>query len=606
MTSFTLKGLPRPRKLRTALTAIAIILGVATVSGTFVLTDSIDKAFNSIFTEVYSGTDATITAKSPVRHGGRIGDDRGRLRRVAAARRCRRCRTSRTRSAASRARTRSSSRTGRRSRRRRAEPRLLASTRRSRSSTRSRSSRAAGRARTRSWSTSRPRTRRTSVLGSTIGVQAEGPVESCKISGFVKFGSVGSIGGATLRGFDLPTAQRLFGKEGKLDQIRVALRSRASHPSALVSRDPRDPAAEHARSAPGRRRRSEDATATDEFISFLRYFLLAFGLIALFVGAFVIVNSLSITIAQRTRELATLRTLGASRRQVQVSVVLEALVMGVLASVVGLFLGLGLAKGLFSLFDAVGFTLPNNGILLEARTVVVSLALGILVTLIASFFPALRATRVPPIAAVREGAELPPGRFHRFRTPFAALLDRARLRAARARALLARHLDRAAPADPRHAARVHRRRDALGAVHPRALRPPRVAGDEDRRRGRHARARQRAAQPAAHRVHCRRADDRPRARHARGDARGGHHRVVQRRRERHLHGGLRDHGAEQLLADPDLGRRGSGRRRRVSSAAGSVRTGEHARVRQEGVHDRGDARGAGRDDARTGRRARRT
>ena len=166
----------------------------------------------------------------------------------------------------------------------------------------------------------------------------------------------------------------------------------------------------------------EDAKSTDEFISFLRYFLLAFGLIALFVGAFVIVNSLSITIAQRTRELATLRTLGASRRQVRVSVVLEALVMGVLASIVGLFLGLGLAKGLFALFDAVGFTLPNNGILLETRTIVVSLALGIIVTLIASFFPALRATRVPPIAAVREGAELPPGRFHRFRTPFAAVL----------------------------------------------------------------------------------------------------------------------------------------------------------------------------------------
>ena len=79
----------------------------------------------------------------------------------------------------------------------------------------------------------------------------------------------------------------------------------------------------------------EDAKATDEFISFLRYFLLAFGVIALFVGAFVIVNSLSITIAQRTRELATLRTLGASRRQVRISVVLEALVMGVLASIVG-------------------------------------------------------------------------------------------------------------------------------------------------------------------------------------------------------------------------------------------------------------------------------
>ena len=97
-------------------------------------------------------------------------------------------------------------------------------------------------------------------------------------------------------------------------------------------------------------------------------------MIALFVGAFVIVNSLSITIAQRTRELATLRTLGASRRQVRVSVVVEALVMGVLASIVGLFLGLGLAKGLFALFDAVGFTLPNNGLLFETRTIIVSLA----------------------------------------------------------------------------------------------------------------------------------------------------------------------------------------------------------------------------------------
>jgi putative ABC transport system permease protein len=88
--------------------------------------------------------------------------------------------------------------------------------------------------------------------------------------------------------------------------------------------------------------------------------------------------------------------------------VLEALVMGVLASIVGPVPRLGLAKGLFSLFDAVGFTLPNNGILLETRTVIVSLALGIVVTLIASFFPALRATRVPPIAAVREGASCRP------------------------------------------------------------------------------------------------------------------------------------------------------------------------------------------------------
>ena len=97
-------------------------------------------------------------------------------------------------------------------------------------------------------------------------------------------------------------------------------------------------------------------------------------MIALFVGAFVIVNSLSITIAQRTRELATLRTLGASRRQVRRRVVLEAFVIGVAGVVVGLFVGLALAKGLFALFDAVGFTLPNSGLLFEPRTVIVAIA----------------------------------------------------------------------------------------------------------------------------------------------------------------------------------------------------------------------------------------
>ena len=129
-----------------------------------------------------------------------------------------------------------------------------------------------------------------------------------------------------------------------------------------------------------------------------------------------IANSLSITIAQRTREFATIRTLGGSRRQVLGSIVLEALVVGTVASIVGLVSGLALAKGLFKLFDAVGFTLPNQGLLLETRTIVVSLLVGILVTLLASLRPAVRATRVPPIAAVREGATLPESRFARFRT----------------------------------------------------------------------------------------------------------------------------------------------------------------------------------------------
>jgi putative ABC transport system permease protein len=114
--------------------------------------------------------------------------------------------------------------------------------------------------------------------------------------------------------------------------------------------------------------------------------------------------------------------LGASRRQVLLSIIVEALVVGVLASVTGLFLGLLLAKGLFRLFDAVGFTLPNTGLVFETRTIVVALLAGILVTLVASLRPAIRATRVPPVAAVREGGTLPRGRFARFRGVGALLL----------------------------------------------------------------------------------------------------------------------------------------------------------------------------------------
>src|SRR6185437_11928509 len=175
----------------------------------------------------------------------------------------------------------------------------------------------------------------------------------------------------------------------------------------------------------GAQQAAEDAKDTDSFISFLRGFLLAFGGIALFVGSFVIANSLSITIAQRTREFATYRTMGATRRQVLRAIVVEALVIGTAASVVGLFLGLGIAKGLFKLFDAVGFTLPNSGIIFATRTVIVSMIVGVIVTLIASLRPAIRATRVPPIAAVREGSTLPPSRFARFRVVGSAIVTAA-------------------------------------------------------------------------------------------------------------------------------------------------------------------------------------
>ena len=121
-----------------------------------------------------------------------------------------------------------------------------------------------------------------------------------------------------------------------------------------------------------------------------------------------IFNALSITVAQRTREFATLRTLGASRKQVMRSVRLEGLVLGVLASAIGLALGLGIAQAMMALIAALGFDFPKHAPVVAPPTIIISLILGTGVTLLASLVPARRATRVPPIAAVREGATLPP------------------------------------------------------------------------------------------------------------------------------------------------------------------------------------------------------
>lgn len=400
------------RKLRAALTAIAIVLGVAMVSGTFVLTDSIDRAFNSIFNDIRQGSNVVVSGKAAFD----LGND------STAAPSFPDSVLQRVRGLPGVAEAEGSVD---------GEAQLIGDNGKAivyggapnlGFSIADGGSRfnplqlVSGR-----WPGANEVVVDQSTAGKegfhageTIGVQAEGPIRQMRISGIVKFGSLSTIGGATLAGFDLPTAQQMFGKRGELDEIAIA--SKNGVPDTELLKEVRSvlPPTAQARSAA--QQAKSDAEGTNSFISFLRGFLLAFAGIALFVGSFVIANSLSITIAQRTREFATLRTIGASRRQVLVAVVVEALVVGAVASVVGLFLGLGLAEGLFSLFDAVGFTLPNTGLLFEPRTAVVALLVGVVVTLLASIRPAIRATRVAPVAAVREGAELPPSRFARYRT----------------------------------------------------------------------------------------------------------------------------------------------------------------------------------------------
>jgi putative ABC transport system permease protein len=411
VTSFALRSL-FSRKLRTALTAVAILLGVAMISGTYVLTDSISSAFDAIFTQTYQGTDAVISGKSAFdlsTNGLTTAPpfDQSLLAKVKSLPEVRAAIGGVGGEAQLIGKNGKAIVFG-------GAPNLGFSVDPSQPEFNSLKL-VDGR-----WpkkdevvvdeSTAR---KKHIEVGQIVGVQAEGPIERLRVSGLVKFGSVSTIGGATLAGFDLSTAQRLFDKVGQLDQIRLGAKNGVSPAKLAAAVRPILPRGTQVKT--GGTQASSDAKDTNSFISFLQTFLLSFAGIALFVGAFVIANSLSITIAQRTREFATLRTLGASRGQVLRTVILEALVMGALASAVGVAVGVALGKGLFKLFDAVGFTLPNNGLTVAPRTIVVSLVVGILVTLFASLRPALRATRVPPIAAVREGATLPVGRFHRFR-----------------------------------------------------------------------------------------------------------------------------------------------------------------------------------------------
>jgi putative ABC transport system permease protein len=418
MIGVALRGLAG-RKLRAVLTAFAIVLGVAMVSGTYVLTDTIDRAFSNLISETYAETDARVTGKaadisfqgetaatpampeemledvralpSVAFAGGTIVDEEAMLLDKEGKA---------INGDATFALGLDTS-----PELERFNPTNLV----------------AGR-----WPSGPSDTvidagtadREGYRVGDVIGVSAIGPVREFEIVGIAQYGGVDSIGSATFAVFDVPTAQALVGKVGKLDEIFVAAEQGVS-PEQLVD-EIRTSLPASLEVMTGTESAQEEADEISAFTDIIRYFLLAFAGIALFVGSFVIFNTLSITVAQRTREFATLRTIGASRRQVLGSVVIEALVIGFVSAVIGLGLGIGLAYGLKVLFAAIGLELPEVGLVLALRTVIVSLSIGVVVTLLAGLMPAIRATRVPPIAAVREGAELPKSRLA-FLTPYAGV-----------------------------------------------------------------------------------------------------------------------------------------------------------------------------------------
>ena len=245
-------------------------------------------------------------------------------------------------------------------------------------------------------------------VGDSIVISTLGTRHTFKVAGTVSYLSETLPPRPTVAVWDIKSAQTLLHRTGRFDIMSIKAKPGTSGAQLERAIQPLLPANLQVK---GSKAAVKEAVGDWKHeISKIRTFLLIFGGIALLVGAFVIFNTLSITVAQRTRELATLRTLGASRRQVMRSVVVEGLALGIVASAIGLVVGYGIAKGMIVLVDALGVELPKGHTVIATRTVLASMGLGVGITLLASILPARRATRVPPIAAVREGATLPPTR----------------------------------------------------------------------------------------------------------------------------------------------------------------------------------------------------
>jgi putative ABC transport system permease protein len=236
-------------------------------------------------------------------------------------------------------------------------------------------------------------------LGDRTIVQTPEPVR-VKIVGLANFGSEPAFGGVTYAGFTLESAQRhLLGSTDRLSDLLV--RAEPGTSQATVTRNIREVLPRGTEALTGAEY-TKDANKAADFLSFFRVFLTMFAAIALLVAAFSIYNTFAIVVAQRTRESALLRAIGASRRQLLMTVLAEAVSVGVVSSVVGFAAGIGIAGLLKGVFDSFGFALPAGGLMISGSAVIVSLLVGIVVTVVAGIAPALRASRVAPVAALQE------------------------------------------------------------------------------------------------------------------------------------------------------------------------------------------------------------
>jgi putative ABC transport system permease protein len=237
-------------------------------------------------------------------------------------------------------------------------------------------------------------------VGQQVRVLTNGPERTFTISGIAQYGTANSLAGITLAAFNLPTAQQIADEVGQFDTINVVTQPGADQ--AAIQRAIAEVLPPGVEVVTGHTVLAEQTSSITKALSFFSTALLVFALIALFVGGFTIFNTFSIIVGQRTRELALLRVVGATRRQLFRSVLTEAAIVGAVSSLLGVGLGVVAALGIEALLRSFGITLPSGPLVFEVRTLVVSLAVGIGVTLVSAIGPARRAVRITPVAALRD------------------------------------------------------------------------------------------------------------------------------------------------------------------------------------------------------------
>jgi putative ABC transport system permease protein len=404
MLFLTLKSI-RANMTRFVLTGVAVVLGVAFMAGTLVLTDTIKKSYDDIATNVYKSTDAVVRSKRTVSTMPGMSDMRGTVDAAELT-------TIRNTPGVAAAEGQQTgiaivvAKNGQllEAHKSHAIPVALAWVNTPALNpmklTAGHAPHAANDIAIDQASFDKGRFK----LGATIRVVTQHGSDSYRLTGVVTYGgSSSAAGGAQVVAFTEPTAARVLGTAGRFSEIDVRAKPGVSQHTVVsnIADALHDPNVE---AITGAAAVADTRKANGTSLQFINLFLMTFAVIALVVGSFVIYNTFSITVAQRTKETALFRAIGANRRQVARAVRIEALLTGAFASAIGVVVGIATAQALRAALSAFGMSLPAAGIVVQSRTIVMSMITGIAITLAAAFFPARKAAKVAPIQALRDVA----------------------------------------------------------------------------------------------------------------------------------------------------------------------------------------------------------